>query len=288
MARGQPFTQLCQHLASLNQPIVADLHMHSTASDGDYTPSQILALAQQAKLKCVAITDHDTFPIAVPASPLEVIPAVEFSSVWKGQEWHILGYFLDPSYTGLQTHLDKICQARRERFGLFVTAFREKGASLIDGMPELVVQKSRSLGRRHLMKLLIQAGLVRHRHEAFREWIGPAMETVQAIHLTPIVDIIRLIHDAGGIASLAHPPTEISADTLLELQKMGMDCVECRYPAAGKGTRSRLEQICQNLGLGITAGSDCHGSEIAGRLIGSHGLRPFELDQLRQLCGTSR
>jgi 3',5'-nucleoside bisphosphate phosphatase len=288
MPRGSPFTQLCAELARVSQPITADLHLHTTASDGDFTSSQLVAMAQAKKLKCIAITDHDTLADQPDFPGVEIIPAVEFSALWNGREWHILGYFLDRSSPALQEHLSNICTLRRKRFTKFVDAFQSRGAKFPNGVVELTMQKSESLGRRHLMKLLIDTNQVKHRHEAFSEWIGPAMEQIPARHLTDAQTVINLIHHAGGVASLAHPPSDITAETLAQFQKLDLDCVEVRYPASGKGNSARLEQIAQNLGLGITAGSDCHGSELAGRFVGCCGLKAFELDRLRQLCGTAR
>src|SRR5271155_147552 len=97
MPKHSPFTALCGQLAKLNRPQRADLHIHTTASDGDYSPSQVVALARQAGLLAVAITDHDTLAAVkeaqnAVAGQIEIVPGVEISTEYAGRELHILGY----------------------------------------------------------------------------------------------------------------------------------------------------------------------------------------------------
>src|SRR3954470_16148199 len=110
MPRSSPFTQLWSRLAVLNGPRRADLHVHTTASDGEYTPSQVVALARQAGLCAVAITDHDTLAGYAEAREaasgfkhpeLEVVPAVEITTEFSGREFHLLGYFVQPDHPEL-------------------------------------------------------------------------------------------------------------------------------------------------------------------------------------------
>src|SRR5690349_11575341 len=110
MPRGQPFTALCQLAARLGQPRAADLHVHTTASDGDYTPPQVVMFARQARLAAVAVTDHDTLAgvaeaIEAARGAVEVIPGVEMSAEFAGREVHVLGYFVRPDDPRLAAHL---------------------------------------------------------------------------------------------------------------------------------------------------------------------------------------
>lgn len=107
MPKGDPFTALCRQTAALSRRVAADLHLHTTASDGDFTPSQVVAFARAAKLEAIAVTDHDTFAgvgsalEAAAGSGLTVIPGVEVTAEWDGNEVHVLGMFLrSPSPAG--------------------------------------------------------------------------------------------------------------------------------------------------------------------------------------------
>ena len=120
MPRGDPFTQFCRQMASTDRTVVADLHLHSTASDGDYTPSHVVALASVGKLKAIALTDHDTCAgIAIARDAAlqfpesrrpEIIAGVEVSSEFEGREVHILGLFVDPDHEPLKSALARIAE----------------------------------------------------------------------------------------------------------------------------------------------------------------------------------
>src|SRR5262245_47817304 len=129
MARRSPFTALCSQLARLSLPRRADLHVHTTASDGEYTPSQVVALARQAGLCAVAITDHDTLAAVNEAMAaardfthpaIEVVPAVEITTTFERRELHLLGYFVRPDHPELLSPLRRLCDRRRERFPDYV------------------------------------------------------------------------------------------------------------------------------------------------------------------------
>lgn len=290
MPRGQPFTALCQLAARLSEPRVADLHVHTTASDGDYTPSQVVALARQARLKAVAITDHDTLAGIGPAveaagSALEVIPGVELSAEFGGREVHILGYFVRPDDRRLTEHLGSVCDRRRERFRAFIERLTATGIVFPDGLAELEAQRSTSLGRRHLAGLLVRTGAARSRYGAFQRFLLPITPDVPANHLTPAAEVVRLVRDAGGVCSLAHPPEADEEALLTGLRGLGLLAVEAVFPAASATRTERLRRLARKLGLAVTGGSDCHGPEVAGRAVGARGVSCAELDALRHLAG---
>ncbi len=292
MPRGQPFTVLCQLAARLGQPRVADLHLHTTASDGDFTPSQVVAHARQAHLDAVAITDHDTVAgvaeaeVAARGTGLTVIPGVEATAEFAGREFHVLGYFVRPGDPRLAEHLEAVCDRRRERFRAFLARMAEAGAVLPDGLAEADVRRSVSLGRRHLAGLLVRAGVVRSRFAAFRRFLDPAAASVPPLHRTPAAEVIRLIRGAGGVAALAHPPEETGEELLTGLRDVGLQAVEVAFPAASLGRSNRLRELAGRLGLAATGGSDCHGPEAAaGRGVGARGVTRDELAALRRLSG---
>src|SRR5215470_8936492 len=135
MPRHAPFTRLCGQVAELARPRRADLHTHTTASDGNYTPTQVVALARQAGLCAVAVTDHDTLA-GVPEAlthateAIEIVPGVEISTTLAAREFHLLGYFVRTDHDELNTALAIVCQSRRERFRDFVALLCARGLAL--------------------------------------------------------------------------------------------------------------------------------------------------------------
>ena len=294
MPRGDPFTRFCQQMAQSNR-VAADLHLHSTASDGDFTPSQVGALAAAANLKAVAFTDHDTFaglPAAreaalqfPPARRPEIITGVEVSAEFEGREVHILGLFVDPDHEPLKRALERIAGSRLVRFREFVEHFHRHGTPLDEGRVKAALAGTASPGRRHLAGLLVDCGHARNRYDAFQRFLGPALPSVRPKSLLPAEDAIRLIHGAGGIASLAHPPTDCDAAVLDRFHALGLRAVEVAHPSAAAGRTLELRSWAKELGWAITGGSDCHGGDQPGRAIGSRGVTAAELEVLRKWKG---
>ena len=278
MPRGSPFTAMCQSLAALSRPVVADLHLHTTASDGDYTPSQVVAFARQAKLSAIAITDHDTLAGVVAAreaalgTALTVVAGVECSAELAGREFHILGYFVRPDDPEFHAALVDVCRRRRERFEAFVFNLKEQGIHFTPGVVESLISRTPSLGRRHLAGLLVQSETARSRYEAFKKFVIPITSQITPSHLTPAQLVIEQIHAAGGFASLAHPSQDCDDATVTTLRDLGMDAIEVNFPAATVKHSRNLRAIAQRLGMIVTGGSDCHGGESASRMVGCKGL----------------
>lgn len=292
MPRGQPFTALCQLAARLSEPRVADLHVHTTASDGDYTPSQVVALARRERLQAIAVTDHDTLAgvgpaVEAAAGRLEVIPGVELSAEFGGREVHILGYFVRPDDRRLAEHLATVCDRRRERFRAYVARLAAAGVTFPDGMAELEAERSTSLGRRHLAGLLVRTAAANSRYSAFQRFLVPLSPDVPANHLTSAAEVIRVVRDAGGVCSLAHPPDGDEEALLTGLRGLGLAAVEAVFPAAAVTRTGRLRGLARRLGLAVTGGSDCHGPEAVGRAVGARGVTRDELHALRRLAGSA-
>lgn len=292
MPRGQPFTLLCQQTARLAQPTVADLHVHTTASDGDYTPTQVVMLAVQERLSAVAITDHDTLAGVGPAADaarqfghrIGVIVGVELSATFAGRGYHILGYFLEPAHERLQSELANVCRRRRERFREYLAHFAASGIELPPGAAEVVEQRTASLGRSHLAGLLVSAGVAPTRFDAFQRYILPAGEHIRTDHALPAERVLRLIRDASGVASLAHPPAAITESDLATFRGLGLSAIEASFPAASPARTDELRTTARRLGLVVTGGSDCHGPNVTGRAIGAKGVTRDELAALRALA----
>jgi predicted metal-dependent phosphoesterase TrpH len=283
------FTLLCRQVAGLAAPRRADLHVHTTASDGEYTPSQVVALARRANLAAVAVTDHDTLagvPEAAAAArqfenpAIEVVPGVEITTEFDGRELHLLALFVRTDHAELTAALGRLCERRRERFFDY--------ARLLDlptDRAELAVAGCPSPGRRHVAGLLVACGVARNRHEAFHRHLGRLRGKVVPKEKLPIADAIALAHAAGGVASLAHPPPDLDDAAFDRLRAAGLDAVEAAYPWGRSGQGTRLRAVADRFGFLVTGGSDCHGPDPAHRGIGAASVGPDELDRLRGRAG---
>lgn len=279
MPKGDPFTALCQLAAATDTRVVADLHLHTTASDGDHTPSQLVHLARNANLDAIAVTDHDTLAgydaaVALGLPRPEIVPGVEVSAEFDGREVHVLGLFVNPANAELRAALEASCAARRERFRRFTRALADGGAALDAGLVEVTERASVSLGRRHLAGLLVQGGHARTRFDAFRRFLQPLAEAVPPTHLIPVARVFELIRGAGGLSALAHPGARWDEAAVTRLAELGLQGIETRFPAANLSRTAELTRIAGRLGLACTGGSDSHAA--ADRAVGSVGLARAE------------
>ncbi len=243
-----------------------DLHSHTTASDGLLSPAALLDAAAAAGLTVLAITDHDTTAGYLEARRvlagrlLDLVPGIEISAVHDGRDVHVLGYFLDPSSTRMMEFLERQRADRRRR----VAAMSERLQSLghaIEVQPILdAAERGHSVGRPHVADALVAAGHVRSRDEAFDRFLeygGPAY--VPRLGASP-ADVVRIIHDAGGIASLAHPGVHRRDHLIESLASEGLDAIEARHSDHDALTEDHYRSTAARLGLLVSGGSDFHGS----------------------------
>lgn len=290
MPRRQPFTALCQQAGALARPALADLHTHTTASDGDFTPSQVVAFAAQAGLKAVAITDHDTTAGHAEAeaagrenrSAVELVRGVEISTFCENREYHLLAYDVRPS-DDFQHLLQRLQAARKHRFEAYLSLLEGEGHALDSALRERL-SHTPSLGRRHVARLLVQSHIARSHHDAFRRFLLPLASRVERLRVVTVADAITQVHLAGGVASLAHPSPELTFEELARLRGVGLDAVEVAYPAATYSRSQELRSWATTLGLACTGGSDCHGPE---RRVGSTAVPMHDLLRLRQSAASA-
>lgn len=286
--KGSPFTHLCGRLAVLRSPGRADLHTHTTFSDGTHTPSSLVERARKAGLTAVAVTDHDTTAGVEPArtaaaGTVEVIAGVEITCEFRGAEIHLLGYFVRPEDPALAPALAGLRAARRERLIEMARRLQPLGPNVVEAiqaMPDSV-----SLGRRHLARLLIADGHARSLHGAFAGWLHrPELAGVPKRRL-PAADALALVRQAGGVASWAHPPAGTDLPTLEELRSLGLAAVECVYPWPSRAIETRLRQLARAAGLAVTGGSDSHDPDPPTRAVGARAVTADELATIRALAG---
>ncbi len=251
-----------------------DLHIHTTFSDGDMSPTQVVEAACELGLAGIAIADHDEVAgvdEAVEAGKLcglRVIPAAEFSTYDGKADIHILGYLLDTRSEKLLEHLTKFRNARRERGIKMVELLRGMGVE-IDVDSVLEIAGDGAVGRPHIAQALLRNGVIDNYEEAFRKYIGfhsPAY--VQKYHLRPS-EAFDIIREAGGVAVLAHPGTLRRDDLIPGFVAAGMRGIEVHHPKHDRHAVDHYKQMAEKLGLVATGGSDSHGGKDGTLLLGS-------------------
>jgi predicted metal-dependent phosphoesterase TrpH len=288
MPARQPFTALCQIAARSRFAGRADLHVHSTYSDGTYTPAQLVDLARRSGLSAMALTDHDTLNgisqarAATKGSALEIVTGVEISAEYRGAELHLLSYFVDMESQPLLAALERLRVDRTNRFWEMADRLRGCGVALDnDELRAFTKLESGTLGRRNLAEFLVKtrrAGSVR---EAFVRFLGDRGRAAVPKVRLPVADAIACVRQAGGVAAWAHPSYDCTREALTELREMGLRAVEVEYPATRPSRRRELRDLAHELGLVITGGSDCHGPEQPRRAIGACSISIEELERLR-------
>ena len=227
--------------------------------------------ARAAGLSIISVTDHDTTAgvaaarAAAQEAGIEVIPGVEVTAVDNGRDTHVLGYFIDIASADLQAFLERQRADRLRR----VTEMRDRLSALgcpIDTRDILdAARRGQSVGRPQIANLLLAAGHVQTRDEAFDRFLrasGPAFVPPMG---APAAAVVKLIHDAGGLASLAHPGPSGRDDLIPALAAEGLDAIEATHIDHDTADEARYRRLAAELGLVVTGGSDFHGETAAHR-----------------------
>jgi 3',5'-nucleoside bisphosphate phosphatase len=267
----------------------ADLHCHSSASDGTRPPADVVTRAAAAGLDALALTDHDTVAgiaaaaAALPAG-LALISGMELSGRRDGHSVHLLAYLFDPEHPGLAAQTLAIRASRVDRAKAMVARLNDLGVPVSWDQVARIAQGG-VIGRPHIARAMIEAGVVDSLDEAFTaRWIGPGGRAhVRRYALDP-VEAISLVHDAGGVTVLAHPFAltrgwMVPEDLIAELASAGLDGVEVEHPDHDQGQRDHLRTVARRLSLAATGGSDDHGT-LTGDRIGCEATGQEALDTL--------
>lgn len=253
----------------MTSPIV-DLHVHSTKSDGTFTPTELVEEAIRCGLTAFALTDHDTTAgikeakAAAKGTNLTVIPGIELSCFNKEHEVHIVGLFIEEDNPTFQTKLTDILNSRDHRNELMMEKLREAGFSIT--LKELHAYFPNSIiTRAHVARYLYETGAITDINVAFQKYIGDHCPCyVPREKVTPY-QAIDLIHSAGGLAILAHPLLyHLGAENLkrlvIDLKNHGLDGLEAIYSTYTAGEEREMKQLAESVGLAVSGGSDFHGA----------------------------
>lgn len=254
-----------------------DLHTHSTASDGTFTPGELMRAAAEMGLNAIALTDHDTFEGLPEARAeaarqgIELVPGCELSLDYGGLPTHLLALFVDEGPGHLSGELARVRRARVLRNELMLEKLKGVGVHL--SMEDVAGRAGGVVGRPHMAQAMLAAGVVRSFEEAFARFLGSGgMAYVPKAKLTPR-QAIEAIHADGGLAVLAHPylisqqPARIR-DILAHLAAMGLDGVEVYYTEHSDKYTALVAALARELGLLMSGGSDFHGAVKPGVALG--------------------
>lgn len=244
----------------------ADLHLHSTASDGKMTPQQIVSTALKLNLSVIALTDHDTIQGIAPAQDkargeqLEIIPGIEITTDFNDRECHLLAYNFDTTDEKLQELLSINKNARVARAKWIITQLRKKGLELdIDEV--LAEAGGKNVGRPHIAAILKKKGYIASSREAFIRYLSDeALGPIQSNYMA-IDEVIDIVKHAGGVTILAHPGRLYSRQELTLLVEAGIDGLEMIHPSHNYELQKEMEAFAAQHNLITTGGSDFHGRE---------------------------
>lgn len=249
-----------------------DLHLHTTASDGSFTPSELVEVAKNLGFTTIAITDHDTVGGIAEGKKkaeslgIELIPGIEMNTDFEDTEIHILGYFVDYNDKKFLNKLASLKEARYNRIREIVRKLNQLEL-VIDFSEVLTLAKGGALGRPHVAQIMLEKGYVNEWSEAFDKYIGrSAPAYVERKKVTP-KEAINIIKEAKGIPVVAHPVL-IGRDELLnKLVDWGIQGIEAYHTEQNKEDSKRYLKFAKENNLIITAGSDCHGPKRKGELL---------------------
>jgi predicted metal-dependent phosphoesterase TrpH len=268
-------------------PII-DLHVHSTASDGELAPEEVVARAVAGGVVAMALTDHDTLagvPAAIAAggrAGVRVVSGCEFSVAAPWGEMHVLGYFLPPGSRALEEFLVR-CRTDRERRGrAMVELLRRLGLDVTDD-DVLAEAEGGAVGRPHVARALLRRGYVTSISEAFDRYLGRGRPAFVDKTLPTFSEVAALVHHVGGVVSAAHLKDRGTRSVLVRLKAEGLDAVETRHPSHDPDTRARLTDLALSLGLLRSGGSDWHGDPVGDESHGPIGSQQVPLAWLERL-----
>lgn len=271
----------------------ADLHLHSLFSDGTYAPEEVASRARRCGIGAAALTDHDSveggarFVEACAAEGVEGVIGAELTAEEDDTEVHILGYFLDPDHPRLRAEMAACQTARQERIRRMAAHLNDLGVPL---RAEAVFELARcqSPGRPHVARALVKQGHCRSVDEAFQRFLRMGRPCWVAKRRISAAFAIDLIHDAGGVAVMAHPALTRRDALIPRLADFGLDGLECWHSKHSPAQTDRYLALANECRLLITGGSDCHGMSKNRPLMGSVRLPWHYYEELKQFAAARR
>ena len=264
-----------------------DLHVHSSASDGLFSPREVVRRAHGAGLAAIALTDHDTLAGLDEAAReavrlgLVLVPGCEISIVHRGIDIHLLAYFVGRAPCDLARLLVDMEERRRDRVREMVRRLRVAGIGLTEEEVWVQAGASRSIGRMHVARALVAAGHVKALEEAFGCLIGTNNPGYVEKRTPPAGEVLAAVWNSGGVPVLAHPGIYGVDDPERLVEGWDLGGVEAFHPGHCGRDEDRLLAWAAHRGWAVTGGSDWHGENRANGYIGCRGVDRGALDALQ-------
>ncbi len=258
--------------------MVVDFHCHTVASDGTYSPAELLAAMKARRVEVFSVTDHDTLAAyetlapggtaAAEIPPARLVSGIEINTTYRGNEVHVLGYGFSFGRRELDALLEQNRTSREERARRMIAALARGGHAVDYDMVRAEAGADAPLGRPHVARALVRSGIASSIEAAFRNYLSPGrIGYVPSHHIRPH-DAVAAIARAGGVAVLAHPGRLKDLKLIDELVEGGIAGLEVFYPTHTDAQVARFREIASHHGLVMTAGSDFHDSRWNARGVG--------------------
>ena len=249
-----------------------DLHTHTTASDGRRTPAELVACAAAAGVTVLSVTDHDTSAgcdaaaAACVDAGIEFVPGIEITAIRADVDIHVLGYFIDLGSAALVTFLADQRRRRLERVRQMILKLAGCGVELdADAILQPGIgDTARSAGRPWIARSLVERGHCATTGEAFDRWLARGRPAYVPRPAAPPEEVVARIHEARGLASLAHPGLLGHDDWIPEFTSAGLDALEAYHSRHDAERTKHYVALAGRLGLGVSGGSDYHADEMHG------------------------
>ena len=272
-----------------------DLHTHTRASDGTQTAEELVRAAKASGLDVLGLTDHDTTEGWAEAARtaeevgIALVRGIEVSTNHRGRGAHLLAYLPDPTYPPLLAQLRKILDGRNSRVPAMLERLRSVGIDVDIADVRRASDGTAATGRPHVADALVALGVVPDRNEAFRQFLSPGRPAYVNRYAAPLVEMIRVVDEAGGVSVLAHPWGRHGADSMPEsaideLAGLGLAGLEVDHQDHRPEDREELRAIARRLDLVVTGSSDHHGLGKHDHELGCNTTAPEEYERLLALA----
>jgi predicted metal-dependent phosphoesterase TrpH len=266
---------------------IIDLHSHSLASDGQFTPAEVAARAHAAGCVAWALCDHDTVAGLEAAAEaarkvnVRLIPGIELSAFLERHEIHLLGHFVDPAAPALRDFEDFLAERRRERMKEIVRRLAALGVHVTEAAIE-AHSGGKTIGRPHVARAIVESGAVATVKEAFDRFLGEGQPAYVPRYRLEAADAVALVRGAGGTVTIAHPGvSRLEVGEVARLAAAGVVGLEVVHPDQNPSVREKYRRAAEAHGLVCTAGSDFHGPDISpDRHLGMVSMTPEALEAL--------
>ena len=257
---------------------MVDLHTHSTASDGEKSPSELVFSAKESGLAVLALTDHDTLDgleeakKAAKEAGIVFVPGIELNIQWPTGEFHLLGLGLKEAAPSMKALIRRLMDNRIERNKKILAALENDGLEVNYkefAQSQTAFHAEESLGRPHIAAYMVQKGIVKNRQKAFDKYLSKGTPFFVDFEGADLEAAVKAILDSGGLPVIAHPLSLYVGwskiqGVLEDIKRRGVLGLEAWHPGAKENDCRRLEKMAREMGLFVTAGSDYHGPNVRG------------------------